>query len=567
MWFWIVVLGALLFRMAVLVRSQFVISFDEAHFLRLAGSVSERGIGGLLHPYWPPFYPACIALLNGAVRNLEWAGRLVNVAAGTFLIVLVYRIAMVLFGRREALFSALVLAFAPPVAWNSTTVMSDGLYSLLGIGGMVFGWMALTRNRWQFFALTGIVWAAAYLTKPEAVGFLAVYVPILMLVGMFSRKPKVQRRLAWNAAVMTACFVAVSSPYWLYLHRATGKWTLSTKGMVNQQLEAAVLLDIGGMKDPFFHLTSDNRYLPYDMAHHFGNLQDLLRLGEGKERVVRMRGSAYAVKFVKNFYRVEKNAIPQLFGLVLLVLCSLGLFSSLYDRRRLELVLYLLSFVAFFWFVLVPLFHVNERYLAALFPVCLVWAGRGMAAMQSWVSMHLQKAFASSTAGKRRLHRVAWLGVLGWILVFYFLPEIAKVVSVRKYDNGMWSQPVEMKEVGIWLKRHTPHPPALMSLNKAADFYAGQYNMKMGASFSYDSVERNMAYARFRGVEYVVFSSRYLEWFPNLKPLLDDPIPSPGMERVFVQTDPGGILTVAYRLMPENREGRGENAKTQGLRK
>jgi len=559
-----VVPGALLFRLAVLVCSQFVISFDEAHFLRLAGSVSERGIGGLLHPYWPPFYPACIALFNIIVRNLELAGRLVNVAAGTFVVALMYRLAIALFGRKEAIVSALVLAFAPPVAWNSTTVMSDGLYSLLGISGMVCGWMALTRNGWRFFALTGAVWAAAYLTKPEAVGFPAVYAAILTLVWMFSRKPKVRRRLAWNAAVMAVCFVALSAPYWLYLHRATGKWTISTKGMVNQQLEAAVLLDMGGMKDPFFHLTSDNRHLPYDMAHHFGNLQDLLRLGEGKERVFRMSGSAYAVKFVKNFYHVEKNAIPQLFGMVLLVLCSLGLFSSLYNSRRLELVLYLLSFVVFFWFVLVPIFHVNERYLTALFPVCLVWAGRGMAAMQSWVSTHLQMAFASSTTGKRRLHRVAWLGVAGWVLVFYFLPEIAKVVSVRKYDNGMWAQPVEMKEAGIWLKRRAAHPPVLMSLNKAADFYAGQYDMKKGASFSYDSVERNMAYARFRGVEYVVFSSRYLGWFPNLKPLLDDRIPSPGLERVYEQTDPSGILTVVYRLMPETRESRGENAETQG---
>ena len=86
-----------------------------------------------------------------------------------------------------------------------------------------------------------------------------------------------------------------------------------------------------------------------------------------------------------------------------------------------------------------------------------------------------------------------------------------------------------------------------MTLNKSVDFYAGQYDVKIGASFSYDPVEKNIAYARNRNCEYLVFSSRYLSWFGNLRPLVES-MELPGLKRIYDVLDHDGIRTVIYQI-------------------
>ena len=75
---WIIFFTAFVFRFVLMLYCQLTISFDEAHYLRLAGSALEKGPQELLHPYWTPFYPGMIALLSAVIQNLEFSGRLIN---------------------------------------------------------------------------------------------------------------------------------------------------------------------------------------------------------------------------------------------------------------------------------------------------------------------------------------------------------------------------------------------------------------------------------------------------------------------------------------------------------
>jgi hypothetical protein len=92
----------------------------------------------------------------------------------------------------------------------------------------------------------------------------------------------------------------------------------------------------------------------------------------------------------------------------------------------------------------------------------------------------------------------------------------------------------------------------IADVNKAVDFYAGQMDIRKGASFSYDPVERNLAYARSRNASYFVFSSRYSAWFPNMNPLLDGKGIPAGLSLVYASDDPPGIRTVIYRIDPRD---------------
>lgn len=548
---WILFILAIIFRLMFVFLFRFAVSFDESHYLRLGGSFLKRGIPGLLHPYWPPFYPGVIGLVHLLVGNLEFSGRLINILSGSFLVILVYRSTREIFGRLEARLSAIFMAFFPPVAFGSTNVMPEALYSAIGIGGMVVGWKALQRKNLWLGLTAGCLWGLNYLIKPEGMGFLIVYlffggIVVLRNLG----KGGAWKRVALPVVVLLG-FLSLSAPYLVYLRQVMGKWTLSTKGEINQQMESAVYFNTGVIEDPFFHLTSDNRYLPYDMALHFGNVQELTKLQEGRQRFVSIPLSNYIKKYVRNFYHILKYSIPHLLTSVLFVLWVIGFFGQYYDRSLWGFIVYLVCNIFFYWFLVVPMFHVNDRYLAPFLPLCLVWVGPGCTGCYRWIIGNMGTLFSPRCrVYKWRPHLGRGVLLLG-VLVFSFCPELARVVAIKKYDGNMWTEPVELKEAGLWLKEHTDHPPVLMSLNKAVDFYAGQYDMRMGASFSYDPLARNLAYARFRGVEYFVFTNRYVDFFPNLSSLIEEADRSAGLVLVYEKTYSTGIRAVIYQLVPE----------------
>lgn len=546
-WLVFIFMLGILFRLLAMSRLQFAVTFDEAHYVRLAKSFLNDGWTGLFHPYWPPFYPLSIAFFHCLGIPLELAARLVSVLMGSLTIGLVYVLAKTWFGLREARWSAFMYACYPPVVFGSTHVMPESLFSFLAILGMILAWKAFEKKRVTLAIFAGILWSFCYLVKPEGIGFLIVF--LLYGIALLFISPQFSRPLFKQILVIVTLvlgWILIAFPYLHFLRENTGTWTISTKGTINQQFESAVYFKDEANPDPFFHLTQDNRHLPYDMAYHFGTVRELTQMEEGKSRIIRIHPVRLAQKYVKNFYHEVKTEIPKLFGFVPFFLFVAGLLGFRpKDKSSGLLFLYFSLNVIFFWFFLIPLFHLNERYFIPLFPLFFVLMGKGFSHLSQWCA-----EWVALFVKKRRIlwHRSASFLVCVFVIGFGFFPEWAKWVSIRPEDPDRWADPVELKLAGTWLKNHSPHPPVLMSLNKAVDFYAGQYDMKQGASYSYDSVARNVGYARHRGVDYLIFSSRYLFWFPNLKPFIEKKDLPSGLQLVYEMEFPKGIYTVIYQL-------------------
>ena len=83
--------AAFVFRLILAWGFRTCVSFDEAHYVRMAGGFFAQGFQSILHPYWPPLYPGCIALLGSIFGDLEWSARLINILAGTGLVFFIYR--------------------------------------------------------------------------------------------------------------------------------------------------------------------------------------------------------------------------------------------------------------------------------------------------------------------------------------------------------------------------------------------------------------------------------------------------------------------------------------------
>ncbi len=547
----LLLVGGFLFRLVLMLQFRYAVSFDEPHYLRLAAAFLARGLPGLAHPYWPPLYPALTGLVRLVVGDFELAGRLINVASGTVIILLVYQLTRRLFGKSAARLSAALAALYPPLAFGSTSVMPETFYTALSVGGVALGWRALTERNPRFAFAAGCLWGAGYLVKPEGIGYLAVFLlfaGVWALVGFRSEKRLGRFGIPVFALVGV---LLVSGPYLVWLHQTLGVWTLSAKGEINQQMEAAVYFNAGEVKDPFFHLTSDNRHLPYDMALHFGDIQSLRSLSEGRQRYVSIPLSQYAEKYGRNLYHILRYSIPQLLTAALLILWAAGFFGRIVGPVGFGLTAYLLATVAFYWFGVVPAFHVNDRYLAPLLPLCLVWMGPGLQTCADWTQRQIHSVWQNRARVIRMSHTLAWVAVFILFLGFSVLPELARILAIHTDDDGMWADPVELKEAGLWLKGQTDHPPALLSLNKAVDYYAGQMDMRKGASFSYDPLDRNLAYARHRGVRHVVFTSRYQGWFRNLEDLMQEAETSPQLRQVYEKAGPGAIRTLIYELLPD----------------
>jgi len=536
-------------RLFLIATRQFAVSFDEAHHLRLAGSFIQNGMSGLLHPYWPPLYPAFTAVFSLVIKNLELAGRIVNVLASVGTSVIIYSLAREIFNRNTARISALFMLIYPPVAYESTDVVTEPLYSFLGLAGILLFYRAFIQKRRISFFFAGVLWGLSYLVRPEGIGFLIVAFGFVLLsvILRFTEDKKIVYAQWILIAVLG--FLITASPYLIYLKKATGMWTLSTKGMVNQQLEAAVEFNSGEIKDPFFHLTSDNKHLPVDMAYHFGNIHDLLKLQEGKSRMVSLSIKNYAEKYARNLNKVLREALPRVITVVLLIFAAAGFFAQFYNRRKWLLIFYLSLNILFFWFVVVPLFHVNFRYLIPLFPISFIWISRGIIYLINWIEDAIDNATEKDSVLRAKKSVISKTAVIGIVVLFCFILEAGRIFAVKKYMPGLWGKPVEIKEAGVWLKNHTDHPPVLLSINKAADFYAGQYDMRKGASFSYDPVAKILDYARYRQCEYVVFSSRYAVWFKNASPLLHPDDVSEDLQLVYDRTDPDGVRAVVYKLL------------------
>lgn len=548
----IIAFAAFLFRLILMILFRYAVSFDEAHYLRLGASLIDQGLPGILHPYWPPLYPLLIGLTGTATGDFELAGRLINILAGTGIVLLIMSFSKEIFGKKVAILSGILLAFYPPMAFNATNVMPESLYAFLGLSGVSLAWKSLRDNVYGPILLAGLCWGGAYLLRPEGIGFLLIFIGVsgfLILRDLLGKRWRSQH--VKMVLLSGIGFLLLAGSYFGYLKSATGTWTISTKGKVNQQLEAALMFGMGEVKDPFMHLTEDNRQMPYDMAVHFGNFKELMTSTEGEKRVIQIPLSAYVRKYVKNLYQLVKFAIPHLMTTLIFVLWAVGFFSQGYDPKRWGFILFLSAHVIFYWFILVPFFHVNDRYLLPLFPLAFIWVSRGLMTLVQWGMAIPGRCSVCGDAESTKRKRTSAVVLGALYLGLVFLPELGKVASNPSQSNDMWAEPVELKKAGEWLRCNTEHPPVLMSLNKSVDYYAGHYNMREGASFTYDSIHRNVAYARHRNVEYLVFSDRYADWFVNLRPLIEEENPDASLERVYRETEPSGVQTVIYRVLPE----------------
>lgn len=528
---------AIVFRF-VLMRWRFAIGFDEPHYLQLGAAAVLFGWENLLHPYWSPMYPALIGLMSVFSHNFELIGRLVNVLSGSAVIIPVYVLTRELFGKTTGILAAFLLAFFPALAFNSTNTLSESTYTLLSISGITFGWFALKGHSVWKGAMAGAFFGMSYLTKPEGLGYLFVFL-FTACVWLFYHWRRHRKLTLVKIMVITSGItVLFALPYIIYLKQTTLEWTISGKYKVNR-------FDVNAIN----RLSPDNRESPLDMAYHSGTFHRYdINMYAGSDGHVRDLISL-AKGMAKNVYKILRFSIPGVITGPMFFLMALGLVANPWTWSQAKLTIYLLTFIVFFWLIVISFFHINDRYLAPLLPLCFAWIAQGTTILSKRMgqifSLVPVERFIRSSANWGKVMTIAVLIVLS------FLPEIGKVIGRDRLSHDFWVDAVELKEAGYWLKKNTNHTPVLMSYNKAVDFYSGQYDIRKTATFSQDSVDRILKYAAHRGVNYIVIDERYQDEFPNLVSLIHGQNVPNELKRVYDYVYDSGFRVVIYELRLE----------------
>lgn len=546
-WLYLVLIfaGAILFRVLLMTKA-YTVGFDEVNYLKLAASGRINGLNHVLHTYWTPMYPLAVALFSYIVPDFEAAGRWLQILLATTIIFPLFFFVKKYYGKPVAFGTILLIAFFTFSARFSIKAETEFVYSFTAIVGILLGWHVLKTQSILKSAGVGLLFGAAYLARPEGIGFYLVFAGIILLVmlnQLFTRKNIVSSILI--LFVSGAACALVITPYIVFVHHETGQWTISTKGTVNQQGAMYVKNMAQYTENPFHVLNEDNTKLLQDEIYHTGTFVKTTH--EQGAPVVKIEIKELAKKVFENLYSLITKELTGVLAVPILILLGLGLFFSPWTKESVWINLYLLSFIAFFWFGLIPVFHITLRYFVPLLPISFIWIASGAIHLIGWGEETLKNAFPKWPGWpSTRLVSLALVVVL--ILAGAVLPELGKRMSKNEFSVDEWAPAIEQKKAGLWLKEQGIHAPIIMAYNHAVSFYAGNYEIKESIEIPENKIDRVIAYAKHRGAKYLVLDDRYKNYHPLIADIYEQKNVPPQLKLIYFDKMKNGIKTLIYEI-------------------
>jgi len=521
-----------LVRVVALLQPQRIVWGDEPFYLWLGRNwLTGQGYSftGYSDVHHTPMYPLLSGLFYLLTGDLELASNICYVLFGVLLMVPVYLLAKELYNRQAGYASVALMAIYPAVAtaplfWGTLT---EPPYYFFVYSGLLATLLAMRRERAACHLLAGICFGLAYLTRPEAIAYLAVGGGVLALVRLFERRLFTRETL--GALLLYAIgFLLLFGPYAFYVYQETGSWMVSEKAGVTfvtciglsegdtQAFDQATWgLDSTGLEVFFFSRES----------YHVSMI-DVIR--------------AYPNEFVQLFLRNVRRFIgsllsTRLFSYYLLPLMGLAFFKRVWDKKRLKGELLLLASLAPVGVFL--LFFIQDRYIATLLPTLVIWLGLGTYELGVWLKGTVEHMLSHRPSLSRW-----WSGVwaaLPTLLLIAFLAFLQPRI-IGQYTSIDSFRP-EHKTVGLLLQDEVSPDTVVMSRYPAIAFYAGaRWEPTPNAEY-----EQVLAYARHVGADYFVLDEvETRELRPQLAFLLREDARPPELDLVLVDESAKGKLAI-----------------------
>jgi len=585
----VIVLSAVAVRVAFLMLPR-VVRWDEAAHQLIAHSLlSGRGFSELVGARDVQQGPlvSYLSLLGVWLHwPVGWAtAGIAYVLFGAALPVPLFALGKALYGRRIGLLAALLAAVYPvlvagPLYWGT---MTEPPYLFFVVAGLYFTWRATESvGRGGRFA-RGAGWGSgiavmlglAYLTRPEALAYLAVMLLYIVLAGMVrGRNRRTDATTRENATaivhgqssivvlsslgialITVAAFLVVTLPYDIYIYRVTGSWAISGKqGLAVDIAQAVTNGDAAEIDQSGAALDSTGREIMWLSLEQFNkSMTDTIRANPRQ-----------FVQHVRHNLGVMWQALfhQDLFAPWAVALAALGLFARPWTRGRLARELLLLLALAPLASILA--FFVISRLLVIAIPIAFLWMAGGLDYLGEWVGASVELLLArdgggttgqSATTGEtshapRTTHHAPSSPQypIPATPISRALPLAVTVVAFLGLAGALAHsqlpvQPFWRIEAGDWLARHAAAGSPVMARDSEVALYAG---LPMVA-FPDAEWPQVVAYGRARGARYLVVEEQMIKDLrPQLSGLLDVDHPPPEVSLLAELPGPTASKTLIY---------------------
>jgi Dolichyl-phosphate-mannose-protein mannosyltransferase len=428
----LVTLGAFVYRIAIylLFADEIVASNDQMQNILLARKFFAGNFYGVLDTYWAPLYPTLI----GSVANLTLspikASIIISLAASGLAVPVIYYFVRELIGFSEALMAALIAGIYPHLINSFFGIGTENIYLLLIVGALLAGWKNYQKPALKYSAITGLLVGLAYLTRPEAVGYLAFFAAFI-----FSKikKNTSLKFISLQMITLLLTFTFFAAPYVFYLRQATGQWTVSGKMQTN--LAAGMLQENAETE-------------PEDFVPEAPQIKTL-------------KAKILVLAFGRSLIEIQK-IMAYLIPSGLMILIGLGIFRRRPKPHYLSSLLYLTAFCA----VTITGYALTVsqvRYFYVLLPVFFCWLTAGIMELKFWFAEHIKISEQHVLFRFLRLRNVTVLIVLfiiGYTLpINFFMTPTDKAWRERAYeerDAGLWMKDAGTKEKRIFSASFRP---------------------------------------------------------------------------------------------------------------
>jgi 4-amino-4-deoxy-L-arabinose transferase-like glycosyltransferase len=442
------------------------IAFDSAAYGFMARYFLKGDfIKGLSIP-GHPLYPLLMSLFSLDSTHVEMTGRLLSLFFGTLTIIPLFYLVKGAIGQKEAIFSALFYSFHPYLVTYSGMLMTEATYWGLLVLSVYFFWTGLKKEKVWRAMLSGFFLGLAYLTRPEGIGYVLVYLIWAVVEGGLEKK-WFKRSIFIGALILTVFIFVI--PYVIYIHQETGGWLISKKALA---VQSDLLKESPEKVDPTIGIDQNKPV-------------------SGDSKILWITHNI--IQFLPSVtYRYLRAYHFSLW---------LFLFFGLIRVRRkvIDYELFVASLVLFHLFSLSTFVSSSIRFSVPVIPFSLFWAGTGILE----VKRYLEKIKISNP------EKVIFLFIT--VVILIQLPESLK--PERRFR-------ARQKEVGLWLKQNTPQGCLIMGNSPQEAFYADREFRVLPLGISRHGIPGKsyneiINYARIKGVRYILIDNNIREMNPG----------------------------------------------------
>lgn len=441
---------------------------DSYMFMRAGLNVVRgRGFtgmdGGFMYVQDRPLYPLAIGLLSYATSHVETVARIISLFGATFAVVAFYWLVKRRHSPAIAICSALMFALVPLRVWSGQWILNDGLALGLVLSSLAVLFSTESPGRAHAF-FAGILVGLAYLTRSETV---VVFLGGSAYLLIFAKAPNLKLRLLATSLLVIG-FVSVVLPHQLWLYQHLGTFAghrladnLSASEFLYQGYPVPFDLHFDESTQTFVRVVPDLSWRAIARRYAFFGRQEL-------GRVVYLLG-------------------PWILTLPLLLVGGARFLLALAKRETDALWQAILVSPL----LVLPFFHIEDRYLLAVLPVLCLWIVCGTLALGKLISKGLGK-----------MQRRVFVNP-GWALA------VLVVLLVGIYANRLTTllpraQPALLpQQVATWMQTAQLPEGKIMAQEPALAFYAGSIQVWL----PYGPFDHLLQYAHQHQVRYIFVSS------------------------------------------------------------